>query len=206
MRTRIRAPFLSAALLLCIAFPSVTHAQAGPTATQALQISAFGGGTATLIGLDKGRNTGITAGGDLGFRAFYHLHPYLEVRGTAAIDSGSIAGLKNVLVGVKIEKTIARAHPYGDFFFGRGEINYNSPGFLNPAGTLYYLQSLSNIYSVGGGVDLDLTHHYAIKADAQLQHYSVPVTTSGSLYAKAFTVGVVYRFDFNHHPKHHDRQ
>jgi hypothetical protein len=206
LRTRTRASFLSATLLLCLSFSPAAHAQAGPTATQTFQIAAFAGATGTLIGLDQGRNTGITAGGDLGFRSFYRLHPFLEVRGTYPVDNGSVAGLKNVLIGVKIEKRIARAHLYGDAFFGRGEINYNSPGYLNPAGKSFYLQSLSNIYSFGGGVDLDLTHHYALKADAQLQHYSVPVTTSGSIYAKAFTLAVVYRFDFNHHPKHNDRQ
>jgi hypothetical protein len=209
LRTRTCATLLRAATLLCIAFAasSAAHAQADATAVQGLYLSAFGGATGTFTGLtpsysnDQGRNLGITAGVDLGIRSFFHLHPAVEIRGTFPVDSGSVAGFKNVLGGVRVEKTFGRIHPYADFLFGRGEINYQGAGYLNPAGTLYYIQSLSNVYSFGGGADFDITQHYAFKADFQMQHYNVPVTTSGSLYTKAVTAAVVYRFDFNHHAK-----
>jgi putative salt-induced outer membrane protein YdiY len=63
-------------------------------------------------------------------------------------------------------------------------------------GTLIYLESLSNVYSPGGGVDVDLTRHFALKVDAQLQHYNSPISSTGSEWAKAGTIGVVYRLGF----------
>lgn len=194
---------LRAATLLLFALVSVSsaRAQASPTATQGLQLSVFAGATGTETGLLQGRNLGITAGVDLGFGRFFGLHPAAEIRGTYPIDSGDIVGEQNVLGGLRLDKAYGRFRPYGDFLYGRGELNYQGIGVLNPSGTLFYLQSFSNVMSPGAGVDIDLTPHFAVKADAQFQHYKVPVTTSGTLWSTAVTVGVVYRLDFNRH--HH---
>ena len=203
---RIRAVAHTTALLIfSLAAATVSHAQSAPTATQTFNLSVFGGATGTWIGLDQGRNLGITAGVDLGAGSFFGLHPAVEVRGTYAVDNGDIAGERNALAGIKLTKPLGRLHPYVNVLFGRGEINYQNSGYLNAAGTLYYLQSLSNVLSPGGGVDVTVTEHFSFKADLQYQHYDVPVTTSGSLYSTAVTAGVVYRIDFNHR-KHYREQ
>ena len=106
-----------------------------------------------------------------------------------------------MLGGGKIEYPFGRYHPYGDFLFGRGEIKYQGIGYISPDSPLIYQQSFSNVLSPGVGVDIDVTHHFAIKLDAQLWRMSVPVTTSGTLNSVAGTAGVIYRFDFNHAPK-----
>jgi hypothetical protein len=187
------------------------NAQALPTATQDLRMSVFAGATGTDTGLpgnpsiptsSTGNNISIMAGYDLGFRTPLHsLHTALEIRGTYPVDSGDVAGEKNLLAGLRIGPYIHKLRPYGDAFYGRGGLNYQGFGYPAPNQPVYYTTSFGNVYGGGGGVDVDLTERFAIKLDAQVLRYSVPVTTSGHLLAKAGTVGVVYRFDFNHRVK-----
>lgn len=177
------------------------NAQAIPTASQGNRLSAFGGVTGTYTGLEGGKNAGITAGIDLSFPAYHRYLPIFEVRGTYPVDKGTIDGQKNILFGLKVERQFGRFHPYGDFLFGRGEIDYGAGGFPNYAGTITYQQSVTNVISPGVGVDFDVARQFAIKVDGQFQRYSTPVTASGHIYSKPVTIGVVYRFDFNHHPK-----
>ena len=165
-----------------------------PTASRLFSLSAFGGATGTFTGLDGGRNIGITAGGDIGFRPFHAFYPSVEVRGTYPFDDGQVDSQKNILVGGKVERYFGYFRPYADFFWGRGKIDYLHGGYPNPEGTLLYLDSVSNVFAAGGGLDFTLTDHFALKFDGQFQRYGTPVTTSGSLYSKPFTIGVVYRF------------
>ena len=185
-------------LFFSFAACSIAGAQTDPTATQPLQISAFGALTGTYTGLSGGRNLGITAGLDVGWRAFFRLYPSLELRGTYPIDGGQVDAQENVLYGVKLAKVYNRVHPYGDFLIGRDKITYQNGGYPDSTGTLLYIDSVSNVFSVGGGVDLDLTDQVAVKIDGQFQRYGVPVNTTGHIYSKPLSVGLVYRFDFNH--------
>ncbi len=186
-------------LFFSLAASSFAGAQAFPTATQPLQLSAFGAATGTYTGLGGGRNLGITAGVDLGFKPFYRFYPTAEVRGTYPVNGGQVDAQENVLFGIKLARFYGRYHPYADFLFGRGKINYQNGGYPDPTGTLLYLDTVSNVFSYGGGLDLDLTDQIAFKVDAQFQQYAAPVTTSGHIYSKAISLGLVYRFDFNHH-------
>jgi opacity protein-like surface antigen len=182
--------------LLCLALAacSLIHAQAIPAATKPFTLSAFGGATGTYTGLGGGKNVGITAGGDITFKPYRRFYFSGEVRGTYPIDDGKIDSQKNILFGVKVERFYNNFRPYVDFLYGRAKVDYENGGYPNPAGTLLYLDSISNVYSGGGGLDYTLTDHFALKIDGQFQRYGVPVTTSGSIYSKAVTIGVVYRF------------
>jgi hypothetical protein len=175
--------------------------QAVPAGTQKLQLSAFAGATGTFTDLEGGKNLGITAGADLTFLFFRLVRPAFEIRGTYPIDSGHISSQKDFLLGPKVEYPIGRFHPYVDFLLGRGEIVYHSPGFV--FGNIRYLNSNTAVYSPGVGLDYNLTHNIALKADAQFQHWETPVTTSGVLHPTALTFGVLYNFDFNPHHRHH---
>ena len=168
-------------------------AQAAPTATQQLQLSVFAGASAVATDFHSGRNLSITAGVDLGLRPVYSLFPSLEVRGTYPVDKGQVDSQRNILGGLKVAKHYGPFHPYADFLFGRGEIQYKN-GFVTPDRALFYTQSVSNVLSPGIGMDLQLNHHFSFKVDAQFQRYSSPVTNSGHLIAKSGTVGLVYRF------------
>jgi hypothetical protein len=188
-------------LLFSLVFAAVAaHAQATPAYVQPWELSAFGGVTGTYTGLSGGKNLGITAGVDLRAYTFRRYMFSGELRGTYPIDAGTIDSQKNALGGLKVGRDFGRIHPYADILAGRGLIDYQGTGYINPSQTLIYTSSPSTVISPGAGVDLDLEDQLALKLDAQFQHWDTPVTASGSLYAKALTAGIVYRFDFNHHP------
>lgn len=173
-------------------------AQAAPTATKGLNVSIFGGLTGNYTGVAGGRNLDLTAGADIGFRPFFSFYPALEGRGEYTVDGGAVDQEKNILGGLQLARHYGRFHPYGDVLFGRGAISYQKFRFpaANPA--FYYVRSVSDVLSIGGGIDVALTSGLLLKLDAQLQRYSSPVTTSGTVYSKPITVGVVYRFRFRH--------
>ena len=166
--------------------------QASATAAAGVQLSAFGGINGTYTGVELGKDLGITAGFDATFRQVFGFHPALEVRGTFPVDKGSIDGQKNVLAGLVMEKHLGRIQPYGDILVGRGEIDFVTP-YPNPDDSEVYVQTASAVISPGAGANLFFTDHLALKADFQFQHYDSPVTASGSVYSKAFTLGLTYR-------------
>ena len=174
------------------------HAQAVSTASERLQLSAFAGASGVYTGINSGRNLSITAGADLSLRRYFHVNPALEVRGTYPVDNGNVDGQRNALGGLRFTGDFARLHPYVDILFGRGEIKY-SPALLSPDRTFLYTQSSSSVLSPGAGLEYDLSPHFALRADVQLQRYATPVLASGHLYSKPITGALTYRFDFNRH-------
>lgn len=177
----------------------LAHAQAVPTATQALQLSTFAGFTGTYTGLYGGKNLGITAGVDLGLRSYFSLSPALEIRGAYALDQGTIDSQKSALGGLRVAKNFGRLQPYADILYGRGELHYGSgiPSVDDPS--FSYTKSASNVLSPGGGVDLRISRHFSLKADAQFQRWSTPLTASHHIYSKPYTFALVYRFHFDHY-------
>ena len=175
-------------------------AQAGPTATRTYRISVFAGADGTFTGLGSGRNLGITAGADLSIRPYFSLEPSLEIRGTYPIDSGAVDGQRNILAGLKVSKRFGVFHPYADILGGRGQINYQNGGYLDPTGFLRYFTTVSGVLSPGAGADIDFGPTFSFKADAQFPRYATPVTTSGHVTATAVTVGLVYHLNFGRFP------
>lgn len=191
------------ALLACLSLLSAARlsAQATTTASQDVNLSGFAGISGVWTGFDGGRNLSITAGADL---ALYRTHGTTlaaEVRGTSAFDQGDIDSQKTFLGGVQAAFRYRNLRPYADFLFGRGEINYAYPGARVPGSFTFYTRSSSNLYVPGGGVDLNLTRSFSLKADAQFERYSTPVTTSGHLYATAATIGLVYKLHLGRGPR-----
>lgn len=174
--------------------------QALPTAAEALQLSGFGGVSGSYTGLSGGRNLSITVGADLALPPVLgRIRPALEVRGTYPFERGSVDSQKNILGGLRVSYLLnQRIRPYGDFLFGRGQINYGN-GYTFGGET--FALTTTNVYSYGGGFVYDLTEHFSLKADGQIQHWGYAPTPSGSIYSKIGTVGVVYRFDFNRRHK-----
>lgn len=198
----IQALVMAATFAAICTFSHIASAQANPAGTQQLQLSAFAGLTGTFTDLAGGKNLGITAGVDLTFLALRLVRPSFEVRGTYPIDGGHISSQKNFLLGPKVEYPIGHFHPYADFLFGRGQIDYHSPGYT--FGNTVYLSSNTFIYSPGVGLDYNLTHNLALKADVQFQHWETPAVESGVIHPIAVTLGALYNFDFN--PRHRHNQ
>ncbi|MEI9978170.1 MAG: outer membrane beta-barrel protein [Edaphobacter sp.] len=186
-------------LAVC-ALSRVALSQASPAGTQHLELSAFAGVTGTFTDLAGGKNLGITAGADLTFLGFRLFRPSLEARGTYPIDKGKISSQKNFLVGPRVEYPIGRLHPYADFLFGRGEIDYKFYIF----GNNIFIKTNTFIYSPGVGLDYNLTHNLAANADVQFQHWDTQAVPSGAIHPTAITVGARYTFDFNHGHRHND--
>jgi hypothetical protein len=170
-----------------------TAQQATPTASRPMDLSLFGAVSGVNTGLSGGRNASLTIGGDLGFAPFLGLQPALEVRATLPLDKGVIDSQKDLLGGLRVNFLLAhRIHPYGDFLYGRGQVNYPGAGYLY--NDFYYFQSVGNVLSPGAGFDYDLGSHLALKVDAQFQRWGSAPTSSGTINTTVGTVGVVYRF------------
>jgi len=187
--------FASIVLFAGLLTTNKAHAQAVPTATRGVQLSAFGGVAGVYTGVADGRNASIVLGGDIAFSVFHGTRPSVEVCGLFPIDSGSVLDQRSILFGPRVAFLPRRRfHPYGDFLFGRGEINYLHGGYI--FGPFLYVQTTTNVFSPGFGLDYDLTPQISLKVDGQYQHWGYTPTSSGSAWSKVGTVGVVYRFNF----------
>jgi hypothetical protein len=187
---------LLALILVLAGACSVAFAQGNATDVRAIQLYGFGGATGVYTGLDGGRNLGITAGVDLGFGGYRGFLPMFEARGTYPVHSGTIVDERSFEAGLRVERQYRAAHPYVDILFGRGQLQYQGYSGLSPDQTVLYERTNSNIVSFGGGTDYDVAQSFAVKLDAQVQHYDTPVTISGSINSTLLTVGVVYRFGY----------
>ena len=77
-------------------------------------------------------------------------------------------------------------------------VNYAGTGYV--VGSVAYQYTSSIVYAFGGGADYDLTDHFALKADYQMQRWLTPVTTSGAAYPQAISFGIVYRINIGRLP------
>jgi hypothetical protein len=118
-----------------------------------------------------------------------------------AIDKGHVDSLKNNLGGLKLSTYYGRLHPYADLLAGRGETAYANGGYQVPSKLIFYTQSSSNVFSLGGGTDVFAADHFALKIDFQIQRYSSPVTPAGSLYSEIGTIGLVYALHLGQGPR-----
>jgi hypothetical protein len=186
-----------ALLLATLCWTCAAKAQA-PTAIQKMQLSAFGGVSGVFTGLNSGKNFSVTAGVDLALPPVIHLRPTLEARGTFPADHGLVDSQKSAEGGLRVDFLLGhRFHPYGDFLFGRGQMNYGQFGYFY--NNFEYLLTTTYVYSPGAGIDFDLGDHFGVKADGQYQRWGAAPTPSGTVYSKVGTLGLVYRFNFNRH-------
>jgi hypothetical protein len=94
-------------------------------------------------------------------------------------------------MGALLACSFGRFAPYGDVLFGYGRADYPADYIYN---TYQYVRSSDFVYSPGGGLCYRLNNRLSLKADAQFQHWNVPVTNSGSAWARSLSLGVAYHF------------
>ena len=181
-------------LLPCAA----TAQSAKPTADQDIQLSAFGAASGDFTGLSGGKNFSITAGGDLAPAPWHGMRPTLELRGRYPTDHGLIDSQKDVLGGLRLDFLLGhRFRPYGDFLFGRGQMNYGSP---DVPGQLQQLRLLPHHHLHRlrrRRLRLRPHHHLAIKVDAQIERWGAAPTSSGQHLFHRRHLGLVYFFNFD---------
>jgi hypothetical protein len=171
--------FASIAFLTAVS-PSSARAQATYTADRVNGFSVFG--MVSRLNTDYGQtDDGYTVGADLTHAIkFRWITPSIEMRYTGstgpAITEDSFTG------GLKIEHAFHRFHPYGNVMIGYGVINYVQVG----------QNDNSIIYGLGGGLDFNVTHQFAVKVDAHEQFWKLGQATS-ELTPQSLSVGVLYR-------------
>jgi hypothetical protein len=189
---------LTLALLLATlswAYAAVAQ-EAHPTATRQLQLSAFGAVSGVFTGLEGGKNFAVTAGGDLGLPAWLGIRPTIEIRGRYPTDHGLVDSQKNILGGLRVDFLLNhRLRPYGDFLFGRGQMNYGLNGY--DFNGYNYALTTTYIDAGGVGINYDLTERFAIKVDAQVERWGSAPTSTGRIYTAVGTAGLVYYFNFD---------
>ena len=152
----------------CLTTLAVTcHAQSLSTASKGAEVSVFGGYAPGEP--DYGPHTlkGFSAGGDFTLFPRFFLKPSFEARGNML--DGTESTEKSVLVGPRVQldpRRYPHLHPYGDFLIGGGEILYH------PAPLVGYTGDRARIYSFGGGLDIDLPHHFSARFDFQQQSWN----------------------------------
>ncbi|MGA1983372.1 MAG: hypothetical protein ABSG84_13010 [Acidobacteriaceae bacterium] len=170
--------------------------QALPTAERRLQLSAFGAVSGVFTGLEGGKNFAITAGGDFGLPPWRGIRPTLEVRGRYPTDHGLVDSQKDILGGGRVDFLLNhRLRPYGDFLFGRGQMNYGLNGYI--FGNNIYALTTTYIDAGGIGFDYSLNKNLALKVDAQVERWGSAPTSTGRIYTSVGTAGLVYYFTFD---------
>jgi hypothetical protein len=202
--------YLCACVLLGLATSAAAGAQAVATASRTISPSAFVMGSGVYTGLEDdgtsswqgGKNVSVTAGFDIGVYAFGRYELGVEVRGTYPVDNGNIVSEKSLMGGLRIAReTEGNGHfrPYIDGLYGRGQMNYENGGFV--VTNLLYTQTAGSVFGGGVGVEYDVSRHFSAKLDGQVEHWSTPVTTTGSVHSTVLSVGVAYRFGAGEEPR-----
>ena len=187
--SRSRLTAAGVLLTLLAAAPRV-QAQASVTASRSLAISAFA--AAEGVHPEYGGSPiiyGVQVGGDL-TRYFRLASPSLEVRFGAA--SGSVVSQRVVQVGVKVEHAFGsgeRIHPYLTGLVGPGSTHFVDPADPN------YTHDTSLVLDLGAGLDCDLSRHFAVKGDFQVQRWHLGKESS-VFSPENVSIGLVYRPTF----------
>lgn len=165
---------------------TVAHAQAVRTASKSADISVFAGYERVHPDYGPYSSNGGMFGVDLTHYFHFPVVPSLEFR--ANINSNIAVQEHTYLVGFRAAVPFRRIVPYANFLVG--------PGFINFPYNIGYTHDDSKVYSYGGGVELPVTHGFALKLDAQEQHWN----TGEFTYTPTLgTVGIAYTIPFRPH-------
>ncbi len=159
------------------------------TATKTQGISVFGGYSRTATDYETHTN-GLTVGADL-TRHFSVLDASLEARYQYG-GAGEVVSERTFAGGIKVEKYVHGFRPYVDFFVGQGNITFTHP-FVFATGP--YTSDNSIVYEYGAGLDYDVSRHFGLKLDGQLQRWKLG-NANKPLSPNVITVGVYYRIPF----------
>jgi opacity protein-like surface antigen len=172
-------------------------AQALATAQRGAEITAFGG--YMLSDPDYGYRSYNGEMFGANFTVFKHwfVDPSIEVRYDHT--SNAIISEHAFLGGPRVQKDYGRFHPYADFLIGIGTIDYNPAPLFSPND---HKDSGRN-FSIGGGVDYDVTRNFSAKVDFQQQNWNLgpnpPFQATGNytLSPRTLTFGVTYHIPFS---------
>ena len=182
--------FVTPVVLFFALLANSSHGQANKAAavqTMRLQVYGLGSYTRPEFGPYSSAG-GFGVGGALGFRIsrLPRIEPSLDVRYTYATNNDNTQTFKGG--GLRVTYNVARFHPYGDFMYGAGNINFKHPGST-------YTHDNSYVPMYGGGLDIDLTRTFALRADFQRQRWQLAAGTP-SFHPTQASLGLRYQFHF----------
>jgi hypothetical protein len=141
------------------------HAQDDATAIKTADISAFGGYENISPAYGPSRNNGEGFG--LNYTRYLPIHFQPSIEARVNLTNGTYVKERSYLIGFQGKKTFfTHYHPYADFLVGTGTIHFNTKA-------TGYTSDNSIVYNYGLGVDIDLTHHFELRADYQRQFWSI---------------------------------
>ena len=173
-----------------LGMPTISRcvAQALPTAKKSMDISVFGGyENANPVYGEPARNDGEGFGFNI-TRYFMKLPVAPSLEGRVNLTNGAYVKERTYLMGLQVQGNLFQyLHPYADFLSGTGTIHFN----IHPTG---YLGDNSIVESYGGGMDIDLVHHFQAKVDFQYQSWTLGHNVSFA--PTILLIGVNYRIPF----------
>jgi opacity protein-like surface antigen len=181
--------FIPAVLLLVFALPVRSLAQAASTASRGAGLSVFAGYINSNPEYGPKRNNGEAFGANFIKYLPHAITPSIEGRYNRT--TGTDVNENSFLGGIRIQYdgfSRYRFHPYGDFLMGTGSIHFNTSA-------TGYTSDNSTVENFGGGVDVDLTHRFQLKADYQYQHWKLGQATD-PFTPNLLLVGITYQFHF----------
>lgn len=164
-----------------------SRGQVKETAVQTMRLQVYGVGSYTRPQIGPYTSAGgFGVGGALGFRISHlpRIEPSLDVRYTYSTNNDNTQTFKGG--GLRVTYNAARFHPYGDFMYGVGNINFKRPGST-------YTHDDSYVPMFGGGVDIDVTRTFALRADFQRQRWQLGAN-SLPFYPTQASLGLRYQF------------
>lgn len=189
-RMVLRLALLASALCLLSLAPRQMNAQATAARTREAGVSAFGMYSRVWTDYDIPGN-GYTFGGD--YTRFYSwASPSVEFRfkkgNGRAVNERTIGG------GIRVERSFRYFRPYADFLLSSGTITFAGKNYIGAQGTG---SNGSIVYSLGGGLDYDISDRWSIRVDYQHEHWNVNKTPLVELTPVALSFGVRYRFSLH---------
>jgi hypothetical protein len=162
------------------------EAQATPAASRQGEISVYGAYSRVWPDYGVEKDNGAIFGAE--YTRFMNslLNPSLELRGK--VVSGPNVNQRTWGGGIRGVHRFRNFYPYIDFLVSAGTIQFDRP-FIDARGKLYTSDN-SIVYSAGGGVDYDITRHFAARVDYQFEHWNLG--TNQSLTPEALSIGAVY--------------
>jgi hypothetical protein len=195
-RTGVR---IALCILLALAgrFAPRAAAQAMPTASKTMDISAFAGFDYSNPEYGPDKNTGFTFGANV--TRYYNLPVELSIEVRANLTNGTDVSERTYLIGLRAQGNVLHSlHPYGDILFGIGDIHFN----LSDGST--YIGDNSTVFNYGGGVNIDAYRQFQLKLDIQRQSWSLGHGSGNTFSPYIAMVGVTYRFHFRDYNRQGD--
>jgi hypothetical protein len=162
---------------LCLFSATILSAQAIPAASREADLQAGFGYTFAKPGYIQQTLQGLTAYADL------DLTPHLGIEAEFHKANGGGIGQETYEIGGRYFRTYGRLIPYAKGLVGRGVFDYPNHG-ASPA---------YNMFALGAGLDVSLTHTLHLRGDYEFQKWSS--FQNGTIQPQLVTLAVAYHFD-----------